>query len=118
MRDSAKDWVPPIIFHSRYAADFLRMWHAVSGMDFKYDPQLIKDSLAYDRKRVSEESDLALDLAHLYQYYLPYSLPLGFLEFQSTKKMAVSDFMPILAARVGGLARKTSRGSDSGSCRS
>lgn len=40
IRDSIKRSVPPIVFHSRNAADFLRMWHAVSGMEFRYDPML------------------------------------------------------------------------------
>jgi hypothetical protein len=34
------------------------------------------------------------------------SFPLGLVKFQTSGKMAITDFMPLLAANVGGLARE------------
>lgn len=106
IRDSMNENVPPIVFQSRNAADFLWMWKAVSGMEFKYDPGLIEDSLRYDAKRVLAESDPDLLLEELPQQ----PLPLGFTQFRSFRNQDVSDFMHELAAHIGGLARNTLHG--------
>jgi hypothetical protein len=110
IRESMKKRVPPIMFQSRNAADFLTMWHDISGMEFKYDPDLIEDSIRYDRRRLWEESDPELPFPSLPQRIFPPGFPSGFVQFQSSESCDVGDFMPRLAAYVGGSARKTLHG--------
>jgi hypothetical protein len=107
IRNSMRKWVPPILFRSRYATDYLKIWHAVSGLDFKYDPAIFTKALEYDRKRLLEESDSDLPISpgDIGDFF-----PLGFINFKTLEKMAIADFMPKLAAQVGGLARKTHEG--------
>jgi hypothetical protein len=106
IRDLMSRQVPPILFQSRNAADFLKMWHDVSGMEFRYDPELIEESRKYDRARLIEESDPDLFLAQIPER----PFPLGFTKFVSTETLDIASFMHKLAAHVGGLARKTLSG--------
>lgn len=106
IRGSMQKWVPPIVFQSRNTADYLEMWHAVSGMDFRYDPDLLTVSSNYDRKRLIEESDPAISLTETPVY----PFPLGFLQFETSERLAVDDFMHKLAAHIGGLANNSENG--------
>jgi hypothetical protein len=107
IRNSMKEWIPPIVFRSRYAVDYLAMWHAISGMELKYDPALIAKALEYDKARLLEESDPDLPLR---TERSEWPFPLGFVNFMISKKTEISDFMPILAAHLGGLSRLTPDG--------
>jgi len=107
IRNSMKEWVPPIVFRSRYAADYLAMWHAISGVEFRYDPALITKALEYDKERLLEESDPDLPMKTESPEW-PFSL--GFLNFTISERMKTSDFMPILAAHIGGMGRLTPDG--------
>jgi hypothetical protein len=107
IRNSMKEWVPPIIFRSRYSADYLAMWHVVSGMDFRYDPAVVARALEYDKSRLLEESDPDLPL-HTESPLWPF--PLGFVNLVTYKRLAIADFMLRLAAHVGGLGRATPNG--------
>jgi hypothetical protein len=106
-RSSMKNWVPPIVLRSRYAADYLKMWHAISGMDFKYDPTVVTRADEYDRKRLLEDSDPDLPMKAETDGW---PFPLGFVNFTTSERLAIRDFMPRLAAQVGGLARETRDG--------
>jgi hypothetical protein len=107
IRKSLEKWVPPILFRSRYAADYLKMWHTISGMEFKYDPAVVTKALEYERNRLLEESDPDLPVI-AESPHQPF--PLGFVNFTTSEKLAITDFMPRLAAHVGGLARGTHNG--------
>jgi hypothetical protein len=43
LRESMRASVPPTELRSQMAVDFLRMWYAVSGMEFSYEPELIRE---------------------------------------------------------------------------
>ncbi len=103
IRDSMSERVPPILFQSRNAADFLYMWHVISGMEFMYDPELVESSNAYDRARLMDESDPDLSLTDIPNR----PFPLGFTQFVSSRTLDITDFMNLLAAHVGGSARRT-----------
>jgi hypothetical protein len=107
IRNSMKEWVPPIVFRSRYAVDYLAMWHTISGMDFKYDPVLITKSIEYDKRRLLEESAPDLPMRTESDEW---PFPIGFVNFTTLEKMKTSDFMPALAESVGGLSRLVSEG--------
>jgi hypothetical protein len=107
IRSSMKKWVPPIVLRSRYAADYLKMWHAISGMDFRYAPGIVTGALEYDKRRLLEDSDPDLPMKAEIDGW---PFPLGFVNFTTSEKLAIRDFMPRLAAQVGGLARETRDG--------
>ena len=50
VRDQMVASVPRMVFSTPYASDFLTMWHEVSGINYKYDENLVRNSDAWDRK--------------------------------------------------------------------
>jgi hypothetical protein len=83
IRDAMNRSVPPIIFQSKNAADFLRMWHDISGMEFRYDPAVVAKCMRYDAARLADESDPDLPLMELPAR----PFPSAFARFTSAKEM-------------------------------
>jgi hypothetical protein len=92
--------VPHIIFSSSHASDFLTMWHIVSGTDFKYDEDLVKNSDEWER-RVISRSEIELTVKR--DEFGPYN----YKRFESSDKLPLNEFMAKLAARLGGSVRKS-----------
>jgi len=105
-RSSMGQFVPPILFRSRESVDFLTMWHQISGMDFKVDRILIEDARKWDRNRLIQESDPEMPSGES----LGKPFELGFLRFETQETLSIDEFMPKLAAHVGGLAEKRGGG--------
>ncbi len=89
--------VPPILFRSREAVDYLTMWHQVSEMDFKYDRTLLENAREWDRIRLMQVSDPEMPIGES----LGKPFELGFLKFETTYTLDIDEFMPKLAAHIG-----------------